>query len=74
MNKTQDTEFKKVSGQVFDPFKDSQAKNVFNNISISDDIAIPEDVPINQLVQRSRNFIADQRSDREIKNSLRNLG
>jgi hypothetical protein len=73
MNKIQEPEFKKVSGQVFDPFRDSPANNVFNNINISDQIASSDDLPINQLVHKSRNLSANQRTDKEIRYSLRDL-
>ena len=74
MNKTSDTEFKKVTGQVFDPSKDARANNVFNNINISDDIAYKEEKPLNELIHGSRAAIASDRCDKEIKNSLRSLG
>ena len=73
MKKVQESEYKKVSGQVFDPFRDSPANNVFNNINIADEIASSDNLPMNQLVKQSRSFSANQRSDKEIRYSLRDL-
>ena len=66
-------EFKKVSGRILDPIADAQTKNVFNNINISDDIAHNDKQPLNQIIKQTRVFSANQRSDREIKASLRDL-
>lgn len=75
MTQAKETEFKKVSGQIFDPSREvKKTNNVFNNINIADNIATLDDIPVNQLVQKSRNFAANNRSDKDIKASLKNLG
>lgn len=74
MNKTQD-EFKKVSGQIFDPSRVvKKTNNIFNNINIADDVASIDDIAVNQLVKQSRSFAGNNRSDKDIKASLKNLG
>jgi hypothetical protein len=64
---------KKVIAEIYDPFRDARGNNVFHNINIADTIAQQDQQTLNQLVQSSRNYSASQRSEKQIKNSLRSI-
>jgi DNA-binding protein YbaB len=64
---------KKVIAEIYDPFRDARGNNVFHNINIADTIAQQDQQTLNQLVQSSRNYSASQRSEQQIKNSLRSI-
>jgi len=66
-------EYKKVSGQILDPFKDVNGKNnVFNNLDIADTVAKTEKKAFN-LAYQHRLHVANHRSDKEIKSSLKEI-
>ena len=71
--KPKEVKTKKVIAEIYDPFRDARGNNVFQNINIADTIAQSDHQTLSQLVHSSRSYSASQRSEQQIKNSLRSI-
>ena len=67
-------EYKKVSAEIFDPSRDARATSVFDTLSIADKIADPgETRAFTQMIKQSGIYAANNRSDKDIKASMRSI-